>query len=178
MRKLMVIGIISLLCLLPISGKNLTDDMRKLGLIPLEDNPASLDFELQDLQGNLVRLSSFQGKVVFLNFWATWCGPCREEMPSMQVLYEELQNEGFEVVAVDLQESQKAVQAFVEKMGLSFTVLIDKTGQVGSAYGASSIPISYFIDRSGLVVGGVIGGRIWDTPDIFDFFRSMLDSAG
>lgn len=178
MRKLTITVIIFLMCLLPITGKSLVDEMKKLGLIPLEDNPESLDFELPDLQGNPVRLSSFQGKVVFLNFWATWCGPCREEMPSMQALYEELQNEGLEIVAVNLQENQKAVQAFVDKLELSFTVVIDKTGQVGSAYGAASIPISYIIDRRGYVIGGAIGGRNWDTPEYIEFFRLVLNNGG
>ena len=152
------------------------DRMESLGLIRLKDNPPLVDFELDDLSGQTVKLSSFTGKVVFLNFWATWCPPCRAEMPSMQKLHEALGSEGLEIIAVDLQEDQRSVQRFVDEYGLTFTVLLDKTGKAGFEYGAQSIPTSYIISRDGHVLGGAVGSRDWATTEYLDFFRDLLAS--
>jgi thiol-disulfide isomerase/thioredoxin len=155
-------------------GDTLQDEIRQAGLQPLKKGTRLIDFQLESLDGRTVKLSSFSGKVVFLNFWATWCPPCRSEMPSMQKLYTHLKDKGLEVVAVDLQENKPAVQDFFKKYGLSFTALLDKTGQVGYTYGARSIPTTYIIDRQGFVIAGTIGGKDWYTPQIISFFESLL----
>jgi peroxiredoxin len=133
-----------------------------------------IDFELEGLDGRMVKLSSFKGKVIFLNFWATWCPPCREEMPSMQELYSRLKDRGLEIVAVDLQEDAEAVRSFFDEHGLTFTALLDKSGRIGSTYGARSIPTTYIIDRGGNVVAGAIGARDWASPEMIEFFELML----
>jgi thiol-disulfide isomerase/thioredoxin len=150
------------------------EEIREVGLQPLKEGTAIVDFELQQLGGASRSLGSFKGKVVFLNFWATWCGPCRQEMPSMERLYQRLRGKGLEIVAVNLQEDDKAVQKFVDELKLSFPVLLDKSGRVGATYGARSIPTSYIVDRNGFVLAGTIGTREWDTEQYVRFFERLL----
>ena len=151
-----------------------TEELTRLGLQPIKEGTEIVDFELQDLTGESRRLSDFRGKVVFLNFWATWCGPCRFEMPSMEKLYQRLNTKGLEIVAVNLQEDRKTVQRFVDEYGLSFPVLLDTTGRVGAPYGARSIPTTYIVDREGFVIAGTIGTREWDTENYIRFFEKLL----
>ncbi len=151
-----------------------SEELQRIGLQPIKEGTAIIDFELQDLSGATRRLSDFHGKVVFLNFWATWCGPCRFEMPSMEKLYKALKAKGLEIVAVNLQEDRKSVQRFVNEYGLSFPVLLDTTGRVGATYGARSIPTTYIVDREGFVIAGTIGTREWDTEEYIRFFEKLL----
>jgi thiol-disulfide isomerase/thioredoxin len=133
-----------------------------------------IEFELQDLKGKYIKLSGLKGKVVFLNFWATWCGPCRTEMPSMQRLYEQFKDQGLEILAVDLQEDKTRVQSFVKELGLTFTVLLDTKGTVGAQYTARAIPTTYLLDRQGFVFARTVGAREWDTPEMLELFRHIL----
>jgi thiol-disulfide isomerase/thioredoxin len=150
------------------------EELRRMGLQPPKQRLESIDFELQDLSGATRRLSDFKGKVVFLNFWATWCGPCRFEMPSMEKLYQRFKDEGLEIVAVNLQEDRGSVQRFVEEYDLSFPVLLDTTGRIGATYGARSIPTTYIVDREGFVLAGTVGTREWDTEEYIRFFEKLL----
>lgn len=109
------------------------------------------DFTLTDLDGNAVRLSDFRGKVVFLNFWATWCPPCRAEMPAMEELYREYRDKGVVIIGVDLGESRSSVKSFVEENGYSWTFVIDSTGEVARDYMVTGIPSSFFIDKDGII---------------------------
>jgi thiol-disulfide isomerase/thioredoxin len=134
------------------------------------------DFELESLAGGTVKLSSYRGRVVFLNFWATWCPPCRSEMPSMERLSTLLRDRGLEIVAVDLQEPKDTVQAFVKEKTLTFTVLLDPSGAVGGAWGAQSIPTSYLIDRKGSILARSVGGREWDSAEMVSLFEAILSA--
>jgi peroxiredoxin len=132
------------------------------------------DFELASLAGGKAKLSSYRGRVVFLNFWATWCPPCRAEMPSMERLHQRLAGRGLEIVAVDLQEPKSTVQKFVKDNSLTFTVLLDASGAVGGAWGAQSIPTTYLIDRKGGVIARSVGGREWDSADMVALLEALL----
>jgi thiol-disulfide isomerase/thioredoxin len=134
------------------------------------------DFELESLAGGTVKLSSYRGRVVFLNFWATWCPPCRSEMPSMERLSKLLRDTGLEIVAVDLQEPKDTVQAFVKEKALTFTVLLDASGAVGGAWGAQSIPTTYLIDRKGFILARSVGGREWDSAEMVSLFEAILSA--
>jgi len=124
------------------------------------------DFAVTDLHGQAVRLSAFRGKVVFLNLWATWCEPCREEMPAMQRLYERLHDRDFQLLAVSQdEEGRRTVEPFVREMSLTFPVLVDPEHQVGDRYGITGYPETFLIDRNGRVVEHVIGPRDWTTPE-------------
>ncbi|MGM0897773.1 MAG: peroxiredoxin family protein [Bacillota bacterium] len=118
------------------------------------------DFELTTLKGEEMRLSDYRGKAVILNFWATWCPPCRAEMPHMQTFYEKQQGNDVEVVAVNLTTEDRGmaeIENFVEEFGLSFPIPMDIDGEVGSLYQAFSIPTSYVIDREGRVLHKIVG---------------------
>src|SRR5208282_2690412 len=109
------------------------------------------DFSLTDLGGTAISLSSLRGKVVFLNVWATWCAPCREEMPSIEALYEEFSKDpDFVVLAVNEDsEGRSVVDSYVRRSGFKFNVLLDPQNQVGDAYDVSGIPETFIIDRTG-----------------------------
>ena len=110
------------------------------------------DFVLTDLEGKQHQLSDYKGKGVFLNFWGTWCEPCEREMPYMDNQYEYYKTQGVEVLAVNIAESNVAVQSFVDKHDLSFPVILDKDRQVLNAYGVGPLPTTFLINPEGEVV--------------------------
>lgn len=126
---------------------NLTKESR--GEIKVGDKAP--DFVLQDMSGTKHRLSDYRGKGVFLNFWGTWCEPCKEEMPYMVDLYKGFKKQGVEILAVNVGESNYLVNKFIKNYDLNFPVLIDKSRDVQNAYGIDPIPTSFFIDSSGKV---------------------------
>lgn len=153
------------------SSRTLTAAGFQLPVKPL----AAPDFTLPSLDGTETSLSSFRGKVVLLNFWATWCPPCRAEMPSMETLYRTLAPDGFEIVAVDMQESEDVVRNYITENGHTFPVLLDRTGATGRTYAVRGIPTSYLIGRDGMVLGMTVGGRDWMDPSVLEAVRSLLD---
>jgi thiol-disulfide isomerase/thioredoxin len=125
-----------------------------------------IDFSASRLDGTQVRLSALKGKVVFLNFWATWCPPCREEMPSMEALYQRFRGRGLEFLAVDIQEGKDEVAAFMKQFGLTFPAALDDTGKISAEYGIRGIPTTFIIDKEGGIIASVVGGRDWNTPAV------------
>ncbi len=162
MKKTIVIIISILITASSIYSTDLNDQLKQLGFSTSENEIKSIDFELSNLEGVKEKLSDYKGKVVFLNFWATWCPPCRGEMPSMENAYKELKDDGFVILAVDLRDEISEVKNFVNEYKLSFPILRDETGMVGGTYNASSIPTTYIIDRNGNILGKAVGGREWD----------------
>jgi peroxiredoxin len=144
------------------------------GLEALKSGTQRIDFQLDNLQGAPTKLSTYGGKVVVLNFWATWCGPCRSEMPSLETLYQRYKADGLVVVGVNLEERSSDVKAFVKENNITFPVLLDASGRVGLTYGARSIPVTYVIDKKGFVTSGGIGAREWMTPDMQALFEALL----
>jgi peroxiredoxin len=132
------------------------------------------DFELSDLSGRPARLHDFRGRVVLLNFWATWCAPCVEEMPALQLLAQELGPQGLTVVGVNAREPRSKVEAFVREHGLRFPVLLDADGRVGQAYQVFALPATFVVDRRGSLVGTVLGIRDWAGPDARAYLRQLL----
>jgi thiol-disulfide isomerase/thioredoxin len=127
----------------------------------------------------MVNLSDYRGKVVFLNIWATWCPPCREEMPSMEKLYRELRGESFEILAVSIDAlGAKAVAPFMKEYRLSFPALLDPQGTVQQLYGTTGIPESFIIDKKGIIAEKIIGARNWATPEVIRFFRNLIQKPG
>ena len=136
------------------------------------------DFAVPDLSGQAVRLSALRGKVVLLNLWTTWCPPCREEMPSMQRLYERLRDRDFQLLAVSQDEDGKqVVEPFVKEMRLSFPVLVDPDHQVGDRYGVWGYPETFVIDRTGHVVEREIGPRDWASPEQVASLEALIAAA-
>lgn len=122
------------------------------------------DFALQTLQGDRVSLNALRGQVVLVNFWATWCGPCRLEMPAIQARYND---GGFAVLAVDFNEPAPKVQTFVAELGLSFPILLDPGGAVQELYRVRAYPTSFFVDAAGVIQIMHIGEMRADTLDAY-----------
>jgi cytochrome c biogenesis protein CcmG, thiol:disulfide interchange protein DsbE len=112
---------------------------------------AAPDFTLPAVDGASVRLSDFKGKPVFINFWATWCVPCREEMPLMQATYEEYRDRGLVILAVDMEEDEATVRRWVEQGGYTFTFLLDSDGAEIKRYNVTAAPTSYFVGPDGVI---------------------------
>ena len=124
------------------------------------------DFTLTDLEGRQIRLSDLRGKVVFLNFWATWCPACREEMPEIEAFYRQHKDEEVVVIGVDLYEPEETVRQFVQRGGYSWNFVIDTTGEVSRSYQVTALPTSFFLNRDGVIRAihsGAMTKRVMET---------------
>jgi len=137
--------------------------------------PEAPEFALPTPEGRVVSLASFRGRVVLLNFWATWCPPCRVEMPAMEQLHRALEDQGLTILAMDQDESPKLVAKFMRDFRLSFPALIDSGSRVSSQYGVRGLPTTHLIDRRGRVVGGAVGPRDWASRQGHALIRSVLE---
>jgi thiol-disulfide isomerase/thioredoxin len=125
--------------------------------------------------GNTLKLSDLKGKVVLLNFWATWCPPCREEIPSMMKLNTVMAGKPFQMVAISIDEDGKpAVESFFKESGLSLPAYLDESGASSKAYGITGVPESFIIDKQGVLVKKVIGGFAWDSPEAVSFLEGLM----
>ena len=141
---------------------------------PVEPGAVAPPFELLDLDGGSHRLADFAGQVVLLNFWATWCPPCVEEMPSLQRLADLLEDDGLAVVAVSVDERYDDIAPFVEEHRLRFLVLHDLGKRVSRRYEVFQFPETWLIGRDGRLVSRVIGARDWSAPESLRVFRDLL----
>lgn len=134
-------------------------------------------FELLDLDGRTHRLEDLAGRVVLLNFWATWCPPCVEEMPSLQQVADRLEDEGLAVVAISVDERYADIGPFVDRHGLRFLILHDLGKRVSRRYEVFQFPETWIIGRDGRLVSRIVGARDWSAPESLRVFRSLLDAA-
>jgi thiol-disulfide isomerase/thioredoxin len=126
----------------------------------------------------MVSLADYKGKVVFLNIWATWCPPCREEMPSMEKLYQELKGKDFEILAVSIDKlGAKVVAPFMKEYKLNFPAILDTEGTIQNLYGTTGVPESFIIDKKGLIEKIIIGPMDWSTPEVVRFFRELIQKS-
>ena len=134
-------------------------------------------FSLPALNGGDVRLKDFRGRYVLLNFWATWCGPCKLEMPSLESLYRKYQGRKLEVVGVSNDIfGEKVVKPYVEAQGLTFPVLLDPGLDVSNSFRVMSLPTTYLIDPEGNIIGVLSGAENWTAPDTLKYFENLLKS--
>jgi len=143
----------------------------------LEPGAAAPDFSAIDLAtARPASLETYRGKVLLINVWATWCHPCRLEMPSMERLHRRFADTDFRVVAVSIDRDGPAVvQAFVHELGLTFDVLHDRAGSIERLYQTTGVPETFVIDRHGIIVQRIIGAADWDTPATDALVRRLLD---
>ena len=136
------------------------------GLVPSprEGFPAP-DFTLDTLEGSQMTLTDFRGKVVMVNLWASWCPPCRAEMPAIEQIYQKNKAQGLEVLAVNTtyQDSESAAAQFVQDFGLTFPILLDRDGDMSKRYQLQALPTTYFIDRQGIIRAVIPGGPMSET---------------
>lgn len=150
MRKILILLAVTVLAITLVAGCAKSP--------PREKNVAP-DFKLKSLDGQTITLSALKGRSVLLNFWATWCGPCRSEMPFLQEIYKDLkwQARGLLILTVNLQESDTVVRKFMAENAFSFTVLLDTRGEAGQLYNVASIPTTYIIGKDGIIKNSRIG---------------------
>ncbi|MEY4703930.1 MAG: Thiol-disulfide oxidoreductase ResA [Nitrospirota bacterium] len=179
MTKLAVIG--AAVCLL----LSLTSLGRAAGLdaLPVAERkvvklgePAP-NFQLRDLNGRQVALSDLRGKVVLLNFWATWCGPCRVEMPAMEKLYRAFSRNDFEILAVSTDAQGASItRPFQQENHLTFPILHDADYHVGLTYGARTLPMTFMVDRQGIVRHQIFGARDWGATEAHQLVQMLMKS--
>ncbi|MDR1114262.1 MAG: TlpA family protein disulfide reductase [Candidatus Margulisbacteria bacterium] len=133
------------------------------------------DFTVPLVSGSTRNIQELSGKVVFLNFWASWCGPCEDEMPSMERLYQKFKAQGLEMLAVNYQDEPEVVRDFMTEHKLSFPAGLDASGKITTRlYGVNAFPTTYIIDRQGRIIVRVIGSMEWDTPEIMAALEVLL----
>jgi peroxiredoxin len=133
------------------------------------------DFDAMDLKGKVWGLSKLKGKVVFVNFWATWCAPCREEMPSMQKLYEIMPKDKFEMLALFNNDKKTVAKDFVAKLGLTMPILSDEHNFAGTKYGLTGLPETFIIDKQGIIREKFIGPAQWDSPENIQMLKKYIN---
>ena len=153
-------------------------------ILPVTTGTVAPDFEVKDLDGGLARLSDHRGAVVLVNIWATWCLPCRTEMPSMERLYQEIGEEGFEIMAVSIDAELGGfdlagrpggdIQAFADLLGLTFPILHDSSGGIERLYRTTGVPETFLIGRDGIIYKKVAGGTEWDAPQHKELIQRLL----
>jgi peroxiredoxin len=156
-------------------GHASADPFQELDLIRPAKPTAAPDFTTPRLGGSEVRLGTERGKVVLLNFWATWCPPCKEEMPSMERLYRRFQARGFTILALSIDAGgPEVVESFVKRLGLTFPIGLDPKLEIANLYTVRGLPASFLIDRSGRITGVALGPRNWDSRAAHTVLEALL----
>ncbi len=132
------------------------------------------EFSLKNLNGKSIALSSFKGKIVLLNFWASWCPPCLAEMPSFKKVYGEMKSRGLEVIAVSADKSVNETREFTDKKGFDFAILMDENRAVTKQYKVFSLPTTFLIDRKGIIIEKFFGEYDWSSPEMKKKIEKLL----
>lgn len=157
------------------SAAGAVDPARELELIKPNRQQRAKDFKVPALDGTRLSLADLKGKVVFLNLWATWCGPCKEEMPAMEQLWQRYKEQGLVVIALSMDSGgAKAVKPYIEHAKYTYLVGLDPKMEVAQLYGARSVPSTFIIDRQGMLRAIALGPRPWDGKAAFAYIESLL----
>lgn len=150
-------------------------DTHKTTAIAKEKNPAPDISVVSITNGSTLKLSDLRGKVVLLNFWATWCPPCREEIPSMMKLNSFMTGKPFQMVAVSIDEGGKPrIDSFFKETGLFLPTYLDESANSTKSYGVTGVPESFIIDKQGILIKKVVGGFAWDSPEAVAFIEGLM----
>lgn len=148
----------------------------KIRISLIKGDKRAPDFSLLDLHGRKVGLKQFRGKIVLLNFWATWCGPCKEEMPFLQVLHQQFKEKDFVLLTVSVDyEGVKPVQEFINKQRYTFPVLLDPQCEVLDLFEVKGIPTTFIIDKKGKMLGRAIGPRDWKCQEAISLIDMLIE---
>ncbi len=148
---------------------------RDMRIIRMHRIAPPVEISLLDIYGKRVTLADFKGKIVFLNFWTTWCPECRIEMPLMEKLHKRFKDKDFAMVAVNLREPATRVKKFFDKHKLTFTTLLDSKGKIGARFGIRAVPTTFILDKEGGIIGKVFGSREWNSQKSFDLFEHLIN---
>jgi peroxiredoxin len=147
--------------------------LEKLGFTLFDSPKAAPDFQVEALAGGAAKLSDFKGRIVLVNFWATWCPPCRAEMPSIQKLWESLKDRSFALMAVSVGESRSTVTSFAKSNRYTMPLHLDPKGAAGDLYGVESIPTTYIVDKNGLAIAYAVGSRDYAGKEALALFAEL-----
>jgi peroxiredoxin len=165
MSRLLFISLFSFILTAPVLAEGLMD--------PISGSPKAGGFNLEGIDGKKVSLGDYKGKFVLLNFWATWCAPCRKEMPAMSNLHNEFGADALEVVGVHVGPSLACVKKFLEAVPVSFTILMDKDMSLAS-WGVQGLPTTFLINPEGKLIYKAVGEREWDSPEMMKFLKDLV----
>lgn len=185
--------LVIMICLLPLSiyqcesdkatskmptvtvSHDLTSLAEKNKVILFDKKEKATPFKLKTLSGKTVQLSDYKGKVIFLNFWATWCLPCLKEMPSMEKLHNAMKGKDFVMLTINLDDKVKVVPEYVKRLKVTFSVLL-RDNEVASNYRIGAIPVTYIIGKDGIIIGKVIRSQDWSSADSINYFSLLAKS--
>jgi peroxiredoxin len=151
---------------------------KKVGILALPNKTPPVEFVLPDPKGRITSISEFRRKIVFLNFWTTWCYACIIEMPAMEKLHKRFRDRDFVMIAINLQEPAERVKQFFNDHKLTFTTLLDIKGLVGAEFGIRSIPSTFILDKEGRIIGKALGPREWDGDQAMALFDYLVEKTG
>lgn len=169
-------GVLAVLAILLAAGWSVRDRF-----LPLDVGSHAPDFAARDLSGKSVSLADLRGQVVLVNIWATWCGPCRDEMPSLERLHKQFGAQGLKIVAVSIDKppaDANDLATFARDLGLSFTIWHDPDGRIQQLYRTTGVPESFVVGPDGVIREKVIGATEWDQGNHADLIRRMLAERG
>ncbi len=161
--------LIILLLLSPFSALH----AQKESLTLMKDLPSAPTFELPDMDGEIFKLSQYRGKPVIVNFWATWCPPCREELPSMNRAWDKIKDQGIEMIAINVGEDEDTIFAFMGDYPIDFQTLMDQSGKIIKQWPIKGLPTTFVVDPQGRLHYRAIGGREWDSDHLLDMVRAL-----
>lgn len=167
-----ILTIMSILLLLPLIAL-----AGRTAITAIDEKPPAPDFKLKDMDGNEVSLRSLRGKPVIINFWATWCPPCRKEIPAMNRAWHKIKDKGVAMVAIDIGEDEGTVFAFQANYAMDFTILLDESGEEIRKWPVRGVPTTFILDPEGRVVYRATGAREWDDDALLQKILDLRTTA-
>ena len=156
------------------SNQDIIELIKKLGGSISKKPIKMIDAKIMSINGKTSKLSDYKNKIILLNLWATWCPPCRAEMPSMQKLYNNFKNKNFTIIAVSQGENLSIVKKYTNDNNYNFPIYIDNNNEVARSYNTGSIPTTYLIDKNGYLIARFIGGRDWYSKEAINLINELL----
>ncbi len=154
---------------------NAAEPLKDLFVAPEAERQEAPGFEIENLAGGNTGLEDYRGKIVLLNFWATWCMPCRAEMPGMEIIWQKYEEQGLVIAAISVDEGSRGrIETFSKLLDLSFPILLDPESKVSDLYKVSNMPTSFLIDRDGKVISRIVGSMEWSTAEAMQFIEELL----
>jgi peroxiredoxin len=171
MKKLIIIPLLLLLG----GAAQATSPLANLSVVPEVERHTAPDFISENLRGGNTGMADYKGKIVLLNFWATWCMPCRAEMPGMETLWQNYKEQGLVIAAVSVDEGSRGrIETFTKLLDLSFPILLDPESKVSDLYKVSNMPTSFLIDRNGKIISRIVGTEEWTSPEAIQLVEKLL----